>query len=71
MLYEVITDAQAVLALNKALLKLYYDIDNYTLPEGFLCAPAPGRADVITSYSIHYTKLYDDSREHVISPFYF
>lgn len=37
----------AVIALNKALLKLYYNIDNWDLPTGYLCPPIPGRADYI------------------------
>jgi len=38
---------KAVLALNTALLKVYYGIDYYDIPEGFLCPPIPGRADYI------------------------
>lgn len=38
---------QAVVTLNKALLKTYYKIDNWDIPEGFLCPPIPGRADYI------------------------
>jgi 23S rRNA (adenine1618-N6)-methyltransferase len=38
-------DPNAVLALNKALLKHYYSIDNWNIPEGYLCPPIPGRAD--------------------------
>lgn len=33
--------------LNKALLKLYYDINYWNLPPGYLCPPVPGRADYI------------------------
>lgn len=38
---------QAVIALNKALLSHYYQITNWSIPEGFLCPPIPGRADYI------------------------
>ncbi len=37
----------AVLMLNKALLKHFYDIEFWTIPTGFLCPPVPGRADYI------------------------
>lgn len=37
----------AVLALNKALLKQFYGIDNWGIPEGYLCPPIPGRADYV------------------------
>ena len=40
-------DPQAVLALNKALLKHFYGITHWDIPEGFLCPPIPGRADYI------------------------
>lgn len=39
--------AQAVRALNRAILKADYNIANWTLPEGFLCPPIPGRVDYI------------------------
>jgi len=38
---------QAVLALNKALLKAYYSIASWELPEDYLCPPIPGRVDYI------------------------
>lgn len=38
---------KAVLALNKALLKQYYNIDFWDIPEGYLCPSIPGRADYI------------------------
>lgn len=38
---------KAVLMLNKALLKHYYKIDNWNIPENYLCPPIPGRADYI------------------------
>jgi 23S rRNA (adenine1618-N6)-methyltransferase len=37
----------AVIALNKALLKRYYHIDFWEIPKGYLCPPIPGRADYI------------------------
>jgi 23S rRNA (adenine1618-N6)-methyltransferase len=37
----------AVKALNKALLKQYYDISHWDIPKGYLCPPIPGRADYI------------------------
>ncbi len=40
-------DSRAVKMLNKALLKHYYDIENWDIPEGYLCPPIPGRADYI------------------------
>jgi 23S rRNA (adenine1618-N6)-methyltransferase len=38
---------EAVLALNKALLKHFYGIDHWSIPKGYLCPPIPGRADYI------------------------
>jgi 23S rRNA (adenine1618-N6)-methyltransferase len=40
-------DPAAVKALNKALLKHYYGIETWDIPEGFLCPPIPGRADYV------------------------
>jgi 23S rRNA (adenine1618-N6)-methyltransferase len=40
-------DPQAVIMLNKALLKQYYGINYWDIPEGYLCPPIPGRADYI------------------------
>lgn len=37
----------AVKALNQALLKQYYRIQNWDIPAGYLCPPIPGRADYI------------------------
>lgn len=37
----------AVLALNKALLLHFYSIKYWSIPEGFLCPPIPGRAEYI------------------------
>ena len=41
------TNPQAVISLNKALLAHFYGIKNYTIPNGYLCPPIPGRADYI------------------------
>ena len=38
---------RAVVALNKALLKKFYNIDFWEIPEGYLCPPIPGRAEYI------------------------
>lgn len=41
------SDSAAVLMLNKALLKYYYGVEHWNIPDGFLCPPIPGRADYI------------------------
>ncbi len=38
---------QAVKVLNRALLKFFYKVDLWDIPEGYLCPPIPGRADYI------------------------
>lgn len=40
-------DPQAVIMLNKALLKHFYQIEYWEIPENYLCPPIPGRADYI------------------------
>jgi len=40
-------DPEAVKTLNKALLKHFYDIDEWDVPPDYLCPPIPGRADYI------------------------
>tara|TARA_B110000046_G_scaffold63181_1_gene70612 strand:+ start:27019 stop:27972 length:954 start_codon:yes stop_codon:yes gene_type:complete len=40
-------NAKAVVALNRALLKVHYQINNWRIPKNFLCPPIPGRADYI------------------------
>ena len=40
-------DQNAVKALNRALLKYFYDIQQWDIPQDFLCPPIPGRADYI------------------------
>ena len=37
----------AVIALNKALLSHFYSVKNWSIPQGYLCPPIPGRADYI------------------------
>lgn len=41
------SNPEAVKALNKALLKYYYGVNHWDIPEGYLCPPIPGRADYI------------------------
>ncbi len=38
---------KAVKMLNTALLKYFYNIENWDIPNGYLCPPIPGRADYI------------------------
>ena len=41
------SDNTAVLLLNRALLAKYYQVKYWTLPQGYLCPPIPGRADYV------------------------
>jgi 23S rRNA (adenine1618-N6)-methyltransferase len=41
------SDKDAVLQLNKAILKQYYGITDWNIPSEYLCPPIPGRADYI------------------------
>jgi 23S rRNA (adenine1618-N6)-methyltransferase len=41
------SNSYAIQLLNKAILKTYYKIDFWEIPEGFLIPPIPGRADYI------------------------
>jgi 23S rRNA (adenine1618-N6)-methyltransferase len=41
------SDPISVKLLNKALLKQYYQIEHWDIPDGYLCPPIPGRADYI------------------------
>jgi len=41
------SDADAVKTLNKALLKLHYGIENWDIPNQYLCPPIPSRVDYI------------------------
>jgi 23S rRNA (adenine1618-N6)-methyltransferase len=55
-------DPEAVKQLNAALLKQYYEIKKWTIPEGYLCPPVPGRADYL-----HYiADLLAESNEGVV-----
>ncbi|GAA4318255.1 23S rRNA (adenine(1618)-N(6))-methyltransferase RlmF [Pontixanthobacter gangjinensis] len=40
-------DPEAVLQLNRALLKHHYQIEHWSIPKNYLCPPIPGRADYI------------------------
>ncbi len=37
----------AVMALNAALLKVFYRVESWRVPPGYLCPPIPGRADYV------------------------
>jgi len=41
------SNPEAVLELNKAILKYYYAVHNWDIPKGYLCPPIPGRVDYI------------------------
>lgn len=41
------SNAEAVKALNAALLAHHYQVENWNIPDGFLCPPIPGRVDYI------------------------
>lgn len=41
------SNSEAVYQLNKAILILDYNLNDYELPKGYLCPPIPGRADYI------------------------
>lgn len=41
------SNPKAVIALNSALLKHFYNIDQWEIPKDYLCPPIPGRADYI------------------------
>lgn len=55
-------DPEAVKMLNKALLKQYYQIDFWDIPEHYLCPPIPGRAD----YIHHLATLLSESNQNEI-----
>jgi 23S rRNA (adenine1618-N6)-methyltransferase len=40
-------NAEAVKVLNRSLLREYYAIEHWDIPEGYLCPPIPGRSDYI------------------------
>ena len=41
------SNPNAVKSLNKALLNTYYQVENWNIPNDYLCPPIPGRADYI------------------------
>lgn len=41
------TNPKAVKTLNRGLLKHFYKIDHWDIPDNYLCPPIPGRADYI------------------------
>jgi 23S rRNA (adenine1618-N6)-methyltransferase len=41
------SNPDGVKALNKALLKQFYGVNHWDIPDGYLCPPIPGRADYI------------------------
>lgn len=41
------SNPEAVKALNRAILKSFYQIEFWDIPEGYLCPPIPGRADYL------------------------
>ncbi len=41
------SNPEAVKSLNKSILMLDYDVQNWDLPNGYLCPPIPGRVDYI------------------------
>jgi 23S rRNA (adenine1618-N6)-methyltransferase len=41
------SDPTAVKTLNRALLKTFYNVDHWDVPDNYLCPPVPGRADYI------------------------
>ena len=50
----------AVKTLNRALLKHFYSIQDWDIPEGYLCPPIPGRADLIHEMADLLASLNDD-----------
>lgn len=40
-------DSEAVLCLNRAILRSDYGVQNWSIPENFLCPPIPGRVDYL------------------------
>ena len=53
------SNADAVIALNKSLLKAYYNIKEWYLPEKYLCPPIPSRVDYIHHISDLISSTYD------------
>lgn len=52
------SNGASVFALNKAILKLNYGLEEWNVPEGYLCPPVPGRVD----YLHHLNDLIDKKK---------
>ncbi|MBC7385479.1 MAG: 23S rRNA (adenine(1618)-N(6))-methyltransferase RlmF [Cryobacterium sp.] len=50
----------AVKTLNQALMKLFYGIREWNIPEGYLCPPVPGRSDYIHSIADLLASCHED-----------
>jgi len=55
------SDSDAVIQLNCALLKTYYKIEHWQIPDGYLCPPIPGRVDYIHYLADLLQRAYPDS----------
>lgn len=53
------SDNKAVKALNKAILKSFYQINFWDIPDSYLCPPIPGRADYIHTAADLFTEKKD------------
>lgn len=56
------SNPEGVKILNKALLKAYYNISFWDIPEGYLCPPIPGRMD----YLCYLNDLFDQKKLRVL-----
>ncbi|WNN45770.1 MULTISPECIES: 23S rRNA (adenine(1618)-N(6))-methyltransferase RlmF [Winslowiella] len=56
------SDPNAVKVLNQALLHHFYQIEHWSIPDGFLCPPVPGRAD----YLHHLADLLAEDHQQVV-----
>ena len=54
------SNAESVIELNTALLKLHYGVKSWEIPKGYLCPPIPSRVD----YIHHLNDLLDTSDDH-------
>ncbi len=57
------SNALAIKALNKAILKKDYKIDFWDLPDGYLCPPIPGRVD----YLYHLKDIMHNPTDHAVN----
>ena len=55
------SNADAIISLNKSLLKTHYNISYWDIPKNYLCPPIPGRADYI-----HYISDFIDTENNNI-----